>query len=87
MSSYDEPVRYLAQVVKMAEERMTIGNLLCAVRRIDESDINTLKRLIEERAKVVQMLRDRGIPHDHFDWDYKDYGAYINGVEKVLGPK
>ena len=57
-----DPVDALAAVVDLAQQRRRLANLLGMVRRIDETDEQTVKRLIEERDAVVQLLLESGAP-------------------------
>lgn len=67
-----DPVAILAAVVKLAEERRELGHLVNMVRKIDETDRETVRRLIDERSHIVELFRDNGIHHDSFDHTYKE---------------
>ncbi len=67
-----DPIAALAAVVKSAQERVELGHLVNMVRRIDETDRETIRRLIDERSHIVELFRDNGIQHDSFDHTYKE---------------
>lgn len=56
--------------------RIKIGHM----RRIDESDTETLDRLIKTQKEVVEFLRTHGVPHRQGDYEHKDtsIGAALN---------
>jgi hypothetical protein len=72
----EDPVKSLAMVVRLAEERQAFGNLLKRVRDISENDRDTLLRLMAERDYVVGMIdrhfEGRENPFKRpFEYDYK----------------
>jgi hypothetical protein len=68
----DDPVEQLAVVVGLARKERVFSNLLSFVRRVDESDHDTLARLIKERAAVCKILRERGARQRPFDDGFKE---------------
>jgi hypothetical protein len=67
-----DPVETLSAVVNIAKEGLELSHLLGQVRKITELDKDTLKRLMRERAAVVEMFRANNIRNEAFDHDYKD---------------
>jgi hypothetical protein len=51
-----DPVESLSQVVKLAEERRVLNNLLKRVRDVSETDAQTLTRIISERDYLVALI-------------------------------
>jgi hypothetical protein len=87
----NDPVKDLASVVSMAEERREFGNMLTRVRQISESHKMTLERVLEERNYVVALLdvffkdrfQDRTNPFkDQFDYQYGR--AFKGAMENVF---
>ena len=70
-SGFNDPVVDLASVVELAKKARNMSGFLGMVRTISESDMETLKRLVKERAAVVKVLRERGVRCQPFDHDYK----------------
>ncbi len=73
-----DPVATLSAVVDIAKQGLELSHLLGHVRKISETDAETLKRLMRERAAVVALFRENDIRNEPFDHDYKD-----NFIEKL----
>lgn len=67
-----DPVETLSAVVNIAREGLELSHLLGQVRKITELDRDTLKRLMQERAAVVEMFRANNLRSEPFDHNYKD---------------
>lgn len=84
----DNPIELLKSITTSLETRRTLGSLLSCVRRIDESDTQTLERLIKERAAVVKLLRSHPAAqddHSFCDFEYKE--NFFTVIEKYLVTK
>lgn len=83
----NDPVKDLALVVKLAEERRLFGDMLKRVRSISENDAITLGRLMSERAYVVGLI-DRHFEdrENHFrkSFDFQYTDNFIGAIEHVV---
>ena len=67
-----DPVEALETVVQLAKERRKFGSILSYVRRADETDEDTLNRLIQDRRQLMHLCQDLNIEiSDPFDPTYK----------------
>ena len=76
-------IRGLEDVIEKAKQRLRVGEILSSQRRLDESDIETLTRILEERKAVVKLLQALELPKASFDWDYKQ--NFATAVTMVFG--
>jgi hypothetical protein len=82
-----DAVENLRQVVRLADERRELAAIFARCRRANETDRQTLERLLEERRAVVaildtipQAILERGFA----DFEYRANFSYLVG--KHLGP-
>ncbi len=82
-----DPIKVLEDVASMARAYERVRNVLDRVRRQGESPDETLKRVLEERAEVVQMLNAAGISRSSSGWDSHDYNytrRYVEAVRELV---
>ena len=80
-----EPIRIVKAVVYLAEQGEKFSSLLASVRAIEESDEQTLQRLIRERQHVVRILQEHPKTRDwHEDLDFGYYRNFTSAVDKLM---
>jgi hypothetical protein len=81
----NDPVGILKAVINKAELGDSLSNLLASVRKIEESDRNTLERLIKERSYIVELLTSNSrTKHLHADFDFGYKANFKEAVDKLL---
>ncbi len=83
MTDRIDAIAVLRTVVDMASKAEVLGNILTKVRTIDESDLQTLNRLLDERAAVVKLFEKNHIKHRPRDWSYKS--SFIEALSELEG--
>lgn len=77
-----DAIDILEQITQAAQLARTVVQKLGGVRRIDETTIATLDRILEERKTVVALLRKLDARHADFDFEFKE--NYVSAIESVL---
>jgi len=81
----EDPVKNLREVVEMAETRQKIAGRLCMVRRISETDMQTIERLIKERMFLVRLLQENSdTRHFHRDFDFEYKENFEDAIYRLL---
>lgn len=65
--------------------RLAVSSLCCGVRRIDETDECTLRRLIDERYALLRLLDELKIRARDFDHSFKEWPGPVAPLRKHLG--
>lgn len=78
------PLDMLKNVVATIEHERDLRNRIDRVRTIEESTMRTLERVLEERKEIVNLLQQLKVPHESFDFDYKE--NLVTVLRSLLAP-
>jgi hypothetical protein len=83
--------KVLKELLADVEFRREVGLLCCHVRRIDETDLRTIQRLVEERGQLLRLLSELQVKHAghgdarYFDHGFKEFPGPVGSLRKHLG--
>ena len=76
-----DPIQLLEHIIAMAKWRREAGHKLTWVRRIDETDMGTLERLVEDHKKLYELAYQHADTRQRMSLDDKFRGA----LPRILG--